>query len=493
MATEGCFTLLRQVDTTHTASYRQSDGAWSAAQEIIPGTFSVRWPNGLPCTLVEAYLIHRFRAGATSREVDGGSLRATVSKISHLVRYCWNVRRDFWDLDDEGYFQFLDQLQSEKKRKTPYVPKRNDNSIRAISASCISFLSWLQDDLRFRKDLVGCGASYRIKLIRSTRAGTSDCRAFQGESFVYHRLPPRDIREPKRPMPSAYRNSLWNAASSMSRAPRNHPYWATEARDAELVNDFLANRRELLLYLLEATGARPGELARLSVLANADCYKTRKLKLVTLKRRRLIHRVIDIQPDVAMRFELFVRGHRATLLARIRERTGNHHGGDNVFIGLLGEPMHERTITSDFTRLADRAGLGSVKSCMSMFRHRFITKQVAIHLREYLSENSLVRALMTEVDYLSILKKVSSVTGHKSPKSLLHYIDLAWDELGAFDRIETAQKIEAVIDSTVTRLISLIGGMKSRGQRDRGDIEQAVDTLKSLHTDVLEALSKANR
>lgn len=493
MANEACFTLLRHVDTTHTASYRHSDGAWIATQEIIPGTFSVRLPNGHPCTLAEVYLVHRFRAGAASRQVDGGSLRATVSKISHLVRYCWNVRKDFWDLDDEEFFRFLCELQSEKKRGAPSVPKRNNNSIRAISASCIDFLIWLQDDLRFRKDLVGCGTSYRIKLIRCTGSGTSDDRAHHGDSFVYHRLPPRDTREPKRPMPSSYRNRLWEAASLMSRAPRIRPFWATDSRDAELVSDFLTTRRELLLYLLEATGARPGELARLGVLENADCYKTRKLKLVTLKRRRLIHRVIDIQPDVAMRFELFVRSYRSTLLDRIQERTCNHHGGDRVFIGILGEPMHERTMASDFKRLVDQAGLGQVKSCMSMFRHRFITKQVAIHLKEYLSENSLVRALMTEVDYLSILKKVSSITGHKSPKSLLHYIDLAWDELGAFDRIETAQKIEAAIDSTVTRLISLIGSMKSQGQRHRGDIGQAVDTLKSLQADVLETLSKANR
>ncbi|RYH00007.1 MAG: hypothetical protein EON58_01800 [Alphaproteobacteria bacterium] len=491
MTDEGGFTLIRRVDTTHTASYRQVDGTWSSAEEIIAGTFSVRWPDGLPCTLVETYLIHRFRAGATSREVDGGSLRATVSKISHLVRYCWDIQTDFWNLDDEEYFQFICLLQSERRVKTPYVPKRDGNSVRAISAACIDLLRWLQDELRFRKDLVGCGPSYRIKLIKSTRS--SKHHPHQEDSSVYHRLPPRDIREPKRPIPSSYRNSLWEAASSMSRTARIRAHWVTDSRDEELVTEFLVNRRELLLYLLEATGARPGELARLSVLANADCYKTRKLKLVTLKRRRLVYRVIDIQPDVAMRLELFVHGYRAGLLDRIRQETGLQRGADHVFIGILGEPMHERTMTSDFTRIAEQAGLGRVKSCMSMFRHRFITKQVAIHLKEYLSENSLVRALMTEVDYLSILKKISAITGHKSPQSLLHYIDLAWDELGAFDRIETAKKIEAAIDSTVVRLISLIGDIKTQGRRKCSDIEHAVHTLKALQTDVLDALAKATR
>lgn len=486
---ESCFTLLRALDVSVKSHYVAALGSYEPIRDVMPAGFSVRWPNGTPCSLVEMYLVHRYRDGATVRPVDGGSLRAAASKLSHLIRFCWNSERDFWDLDDDDFSRFIARLLVDRRPNAPSIPSRDGNSVRAISGECVSFLRWLQDDLCYRHDLIGYGASFRIRLKYVERKQGKGNHHHQGGT--YHHLPPVDTREPKRPMPTAYRNRLWDAVSQMATARAKPEGWCKTAKDRDLHSSFLKSRRELMLYLLEATGARPGELSRLSVLANADCYKTKKLTLPTLKRRRSVHRVIDLQPDVAMRLELFIHGHRAALLLRIWHELGVRGGEDRVFLGSNGRPMHERTLTAEFARIVRVAALDGVQSCMSMFRHRFITKQVAIHLQTFLSENKTVRSLITEADYRSILKKVAVVTGHGDPNSLLAYIDLAWDELGAFNRVEAAQRIEAVLDSSITRVISLIGEAR-RGSRDGlALVDNALQTLEALRRDLQAALGSS--
>lgn len=481
---KSCFTLLRAVDVSVKSHYVSSTRDYQAVKTEIPAMFAVRWPNGIPCSLVEMYLVHRFRDGAAVNRVDGGSLRATVAKLSHLIRYCWNANCDFWDLDDDHYSQFIYKLTQDRRPGTPSVPSRDGNTVRAISGACIEFLGWLQTELHFRTDLVGHGAGYRIRLSYRT-GGLDKARKRHGKlPGTYHRLPPVDTHEPKRPMPSEYRNRLWEAVSSMTEVSVRNLVWCKTPQDSELVSVFLKARRELLLYLLEATGARPGELARLSVLANLDCYKTKKLTISTLKRRRVAYRVIDLQPDVAMRLELFIHGYRAQVLHRIWKEFGVRAGEDSVFLGAHGRPMHERTMTSDFTRIVRTADLGSVQSCMSMFRHRFITKQVALHLQALTSETGAARGMLTESDYRSILKKVAVVTGHGDPNSLLSYIDLAWQELGAFKRVESAQQIEALVESAITRVISLIGDTRARGNHETRVASKALEALEALKRDI---------
>jgi hypothetical protein len=73
-----------------------------------------------------------------------------------------------------------------------------------------------------------------------------------------------------------------------------------------------------------------------------------------------------------------------------------------------------------------------------MFRHRFITYEVTAHLKEFIENAGKSRQMMTDIDYESILKRVSAKTGHGSVQSLWHYIDLAWEELGVWGAIDKA-------------------------------------------------------
>jgi hypothetical protein len=46
--------------------------------------------------------------------------------------------------------------------------------------------------------------------------------------------------------------------------------------------------------------------------------------------------------------------------------------------------------------------------------------------------------MMTDVDYVSILERVAAKTGHGSPRSLWHYVDLAWKQMDVWGNVDRA-------------------------------------------------------
>lgn len=482
------FHILQQVDVTCDSHYDPIRRSYSPRKQVAPATFAVTWPDGSPCSLVEVYLITMFRRGVSVRE-DGGSLRAAVSKLMHLIRYSWEINRDFWELDDDDIYRLIETLMAETRPEAPLVRTRDNNTVRAIIAATVDFLLWLQREVMVGVALIGVGAAFRIRL--AERKSMDARRNRQIIQHVYHRLPPRDTKEPKRPMGREKRNALWEAVSRMAGASIVVPSWARGGDYGRLINSYLKERRELLLELLEATGARPGELSRLSVSSNEECYKAQELILVTLKRRRHVERKIKLQPGVAMRFTVFIRKHRAALIKAIGNAGYVAAGLDRVFLGINGAPMSERSLVSEFSRLSNMAGLSDYQSCMSMFRHRFITKQVAIHLGLYLSRDSKAKEAMTDADYRTILKKVATITGHGHEASLLHYLDLAWDELGYGNQIETAMAIESSIERASTQIISLIGALEyTTANKTPEFLRNAKDVLIGMQEDMSLALKR---
>lgn len=456
MKTRARFYLLKHIDITSISHYDPISKNFTPIKNFMPATFAVTWPNGMPCSLVEVFLVHKFNRGSTARE-DGGTIRATIAKLTHLIRHCWRTQRDFWELDDDDIGTLVAALTSETKENFPAVRARDNNTVRAIIASAVEFLLWIQNNLMIGLRLLGTGPEFRIRLIERKIHHRWNTKS--SVQLVYHLLPPRDIKEPKRAISRDKRNALWSAVSNMAMKPAA-PRWTSDRNFGDMLNLYLKARRELLLELLEATGARPGELARLRVSKNEDCDKSFRLYIMTLKRRRLAEREIPLQPGVAMRLTVFIKKHRKQLLNTIRLSGVELATNDRIFLSINGEPTSERVMESEFNRISKMAGLGDYQCCMSMFRHRFITKQVAIHLQIYAQAENKAREMMTNSDYRTILKKVATITGHGSELSLLHYIDLAWDELGVGAQLDQAVAIDASIESTITQVISMIGTLE---------------------------------
>jgi hypothetical protein len=81
---------------------------------------------------------------------------------------------------------------------------------------------------------------------------------------------------------------------------------------------------------------------------------------------------------------------------------------------------------------------------------------------------------MTDSDYRSILKRIAAKTGHGSPESLWHYIDLAWREMDVWAQVD--QQLERVhaADRFYQELLDL---RHSLGAEPSRPANQTIDTL----------------
>ena len=452
------FSLLRDVTLPGYTVIDPILGVARACDQVLPALFILSWPDGTPCLYAEMFLLDKsYRL--TTRRNDGGSLKVVAADLSHLLRFCWQYERILWELSDGDMREMIAWLQQPRSVDNPTVPHRNRNTINRVIAQAIEFLLWLQGTIMPERQIVGT-REQRPQITCVETTGRRRGQAQEGRLVFAFRLT-ADSPDPKGPISRELCQRLWEGVVKMADAASENAHYVARfpshaAWQAE--RDYLRARRELMLSLLEATGCRPGELVRLSLTKNQACVATGKIVLTTLKRRRVEdpERIIPLARVMCVRLELFIRKYRSALVTAIRERNRDIEQSDAVFITCrTGAPMTEATLTKDFQRITRCAGIAQ-RTCMSMFRHRFITNMVALHLHSFVRESpGKDRQYLIEADYRSILKRVAVFTGHGSVDSLFAYIDWAWDELGAFDRVAEAQALASVIDESLQRLNTL--------------------------------------
>lgn len=463
------------------AAWDERSKKFVARSVVLPAAAFMSWPNGYPCVYAEMYLLD-VSSGLTVRAC-GGSLRTKAASLSHLVRFCWDRGKNFWELYDGDFHDFVDTLLEETHPGRPGFKRRNRNTVRAIIEESVLFLGWLQDNVLTNRTLIGLRRSLpQIRLIE--RSGS--CRGNPGmQRLEYPEAPPPDPRDPKRPMPTALRDHLWKAFLTKSdpdtHSNRYRRRFPDEASYLFTV-DFLRSRRELLLLLLEATGARPGEIVLLQLSKNAQCARTNRLVIPTLKRRHAHDpdRKIPISSEVAIKIELHIAKFRNPLLEMLQSCGKHPLPNDRLLLSLKGHPLPVATLTKDFQRIVKVAKVEQ-PACQSMFRHRFITLMIARHLRDFLSPHPhRNRAMITESDYRSILRKVATFTGHAREESLFHYIDWAWEEIGVFDKTNEEMVDDAAIEN-INALMSLMAELRLKKSLSAKDIiETAMTKLREL-------------
>lgn len=441
--------------------------------------FSFNWPNGSPCIYAELYLQSK-SFEIVENNSGTSSLNTIASQLSHIVRFCWTGRKDFWELDQNDIEDFVYVLMQERDPHDPNQARRNNNTVNEIVSGTVDFIVWLQNNIFLNLDLIGGdGDKSKIRL-KSTKF--TDWQGNQKMVSKFPHLPPRATRNPKAPIAREVIGRLWSAVTAMSDpARKSKRYLHKFDNEKEALEElmYLKKRRELLLYLLEATGARPGELSLLTVSQNEQPAKDNKITLRTFKRRRFSERAIPIEASVAVKLELFINVTRKKLISKL----GTSANPENrVFLTVEGKPYGVESMTREFSRIAEMAGQSDVQACMSMFRHRFITTMVIIHLKAFMAENKgKLRANLNLSDYRSILKRVATFTGHASEDSLMHYIDMAWEEMRLFDYVEPTITAITKAEGVISELQSIVSSELLSQHIEKGKLSNAA-FLKTLQT-----------
>jgi site-specific recombinase XerD len=460
---------------------KNKDGIHVSTQ-IIPAFPFMYWTSGKPCEPVNMYLLE------IAHEVTGDSLRTYAAELSHLVRYCGNKPISIESLTNAHIHELSQQLQEEKSRRDPLEHARNRNTVRAILSRVIRFLLWYQKAimLLLRTPLIGeqsVSPQITINRIKNDKRKTRNNHI---EYYYTHSaMPTSESREPKRPISLPviediqriiYRQSVLNERSAkFVQRYLNKPALLL----AQL--EYMRARRLFMVWMMMHTGLRPSELVEMSVKEHANILMTCTLKLPTKKRRKIKAPIrslpILLNAAAVVNRYLIVR---STYCQNLKSAGGEPNPGDFFFLTMNGEPLKKSSLEKDFERLATDAGYKDVQVCLSMFRHRFITYEVTAHLTEFIEKSGKSRQMMTDIDYESILKRVSVKTGHGSVQSLWHYIDLAWKEMGVWGSIDKAIARLHAADQLFTDLMALQHEAVGSGNRHRDrkiDLKQIADRL----------------
>lgn len=389
------------------------------------------FPDGMPCLAANAYMVLLFKRNL-SRNNNGGTLRQFAKDISHQVRYCFDNRIDFIQMNGDRFTDFIAKLRNERDPLNPVARKRDSNTLIAIGRKCIDFLDFigkLHDHDRFVIDVVNAQQkSYQIRT-KSSRSGKIERLGWYHDSF--------DTPSPRKNRSAISRTTIQKLYDAI-------PLLSSNNLDQQS-KKFIDHRRTVMLRLLEMTGARIEEVARIGVkdIEEAVALQDPKLRLTTLKKRRAEHRFVPVlHQDLAV-VKAFVRVHRYMLIKR---RIGVAKDSGSLFVSeVTGKPLSSNYMSNEVGLLKRTAGITS-QACAHMFRNRFITKLFVRLINQYDYENkdAFRKAFL---DGHTLKQQVQQYTGHDSVDSLDTYIDWAFDEVTNLGAVVSTAQLQVAYES----------------------------------------------
>ncbi|WP_197065224.1 tyrosine-type recombinase/integrase [Massilia sp. 9096] len=374
----------------------------------------------------------------------GDSLKTIASELSHLVRYCYNKKLSIAKIADVHIFDFSAELQKEKSIRREMQRARNNNTVRKILSRTIRFLLWYQEKFVLATAAPLIGVATVSPSIIVERIENQKYKRRRSEFYYTHRaMPSPESADPKRPIALPVIEAIEQCIDSLSvldaqsekflRRYRNRPSLLI----AHL--EYIRSRRHFMVWLMKRTGLRPSEMVEMSLREHLHVLQSKRLLIPTKKRRRenAPLRNFPITLKDAAVFQRYLTS-RTRYCAELERNGQLVVPSDALYLGLSGRPIKKSSLERDFARLVVAAGFSDIQACLSMFRHRFITYEVIVHLKEFMASSKKTAQLMTKTDYESILKRVATKTGHGSIESLWNYIDLAWKEINVWGGVDAA-------------------------------------------------------
>jgi integrase len=437
------FSVVKNVKLPRYAVKNGAENTWSVRHTTYPALLSFYWPSGEPCVPAEMFLL--YRAGTLKSETSrGGSLRVEASNLTHIVRFCFERSRRIQDISRDDFSEFTDQLIEDQGTRHDGRPARGFNTVRTIIATTVSFLRWFQEEFAIDDKLVGTAVEKaRVRLIEKMSTH------FSGKKIItleYIDTPPLGPQAAKAPMPNRHIKKIWQAVHD-TRPPGTD--LSTVGAPTKSLRDLRANylyrRRIAVLILAEETGLRPGELSLMTCADNQNVLEERMLRIPTLKRREPILMVRSLPCSLELCFALAeMEDCKDALLAALpgtRRAAAAEHG--LLFVNAIGSPLAAATLEREFARIVRSAGISKPdKACLSMFRHRFLTRRCAYYIREFQLPQIAGGTDITATDNATILGRLIELTGQKSLRSVKHYISLGFKELGIFDDVDETIELD---------------------------------------------------
>ncbi|MDU8502147.1 hypothetical protein RYB01_23580 [Pseudomonas syringae] len=424
---------------------------YQVSYKTLPSLPLAYWPNGVPCHLINHWLVKKSLI-STGRQ----SARTRAFKLTQLIRYCFDVGIDFFEMNDAHLEKFATVLTSETKLDRHGMPteKRLNNQTLQIQLEALYFLQWISENypLPYHGKLVGLESdSPRITIeLRESLKGR--------EPTIWHAslVEPVAPLNDKFPMPDRYINQLQNEVFRRHDISRLPPKSKLKLVNDDFLfratNKYIYDRRMFSIRMFKNFGLRPEELYDLSLDRNSEITKSLTLYIPTKKRRfkKAPTRRIKIGLVMATSINNYFKS-RTTYIDFLTSKGITVADPNCVYIGEHGKRIKKESLTKEFDRLADSAGLKDVKACLSMFRHRFITREIHASLILKFKTNKKLKSKLTEQLRDDICREVAQKTGHGDYRSLFTYFHEEYSLLTKqphYDKcVELKQRIDELKDT----------------------------------------------
>ena len=291
--------------------------------------------------------------------------------------------------------------------------------------------------------MIGEGRGAQLKVTKRLN-DRSNCYYYSHDEIPSPAAPSND----KQPMPTMhisliedeiYKSSVYfDKKIGLNSSPDQIAY-----RSAR--QDYIYNRRIFTLWLMQFCGLRPEELEEMPLSQNRDPFKTSVIVLPTKKRRELPTpiRKLPLNTDDATELSSYIES-RDNFVQLLVEQGRLKTDPDAMLLTENGAPISKQSLSRDFKRIAEKAGLTDVRICLSMFRHLFITRQMIYHIqseingatqasRDKSAADGIFYSLQKNQAFMiKICRKITPFTGHRNPASVIDYFHDAMRIVGKF-------------------------------------------------------------
>lgn len=392
----------------------------------------INFPNGFPCFLANSYILNLIDCNRSHYTV-----KQKANNLSHLIKYCFERNIDFYNIDENDLLILSNNLVKELNETG--LRKRTSNTIIDIIKTSLDFLFYvgeINDDPNFIFNQVGAERKeYNISL-------TAQEGYIKKLGWTHKAIPLSEPKKKRFPISQENIDKLYESIINIKSSK------------------YLQQRRIQMLKILEVTGARAGEIAKLKVEDVFDAIEKNDnlIKMRTLKKKNSnAIRYVPITDTDLYSLSKFIKIYRAKI---IKNTVGKLNDKGFVFINeKTGDTIIPATISNELTTLKNNINIDD-KVSAHMFRHRFITKQFVKLIKQYNYENidSFKNALL---DVNSLKQQIQQITGHTRISSLDVYIDLAFKEITNFNEVQNKVTIANIYESYDKNINLLIKDLES--------------------------------
>ncbi|KMU97118.1 hypothetical protein AC138_04645 [Pseudomonas putida] len=241
-----------------------------------------------------------------------------------------------------------------------------------------------------------------------------------------------------------------------------------------------------IIRMMKLMGMRPEELYDLDLKDNLHVLEKKEI-LVPTKKRGIPApiRHFKVNAPSARQFDAYLDA-RKSYIDFLHSRGIKCVHPEKILIGAYGSRIKKESITKEFDRICEDAGLTSIRVCLSMFRHRFVTREVRIRLELRFAKHPELKNGWTAGLRDEVCREVIELTGHADPASLHHYFHSEYTAVTSDATYSSMLKLKDEIDAANETITAL----EHKAKIGKIDCSVEITSLKSTVASLQSLLSR---